>query len=104
MHRSMRKRRRSAVKRNHGVLNAAAPQRCRSSLSRQWSSSLGHGAPPPRISSNYSPPVAWDHHQKTVSQTTEEEMETEMKTKRKISTRPAPMEEEANCSIRHGEL
>lgn len=56
-HRSMRRSRISAVKRSHGILSAATSKRCQSSLSRPWSSSLGHGAPPPRISSKYSPPV-----------------------------------------------
>lgn len=45
------------ARRNHGVRNAAILQRCRSSPSRQWSSSLGHGALPPRISSKSSLPV-----------------------------------------------
>ena len=56
-HHSMLRRRLSAVKRSHGVLSAATPKRCRSSLSRPWSTSLVHGAPPPRISSKYSPPA-----------------------------------------------
>lgn len=60
-HRSMRRRRISAVKRSHGILSAAAPKRCRSFLSRPWSSSLGHEAPPPRISSKYSLPVYVTH-------------------------------------------